>query len=30
VVHNITMVIKEINAAISMINTEMGKFKLKS
>ena len=30
VVHNITQVIKEINGAIATINTEMGKFKLKS
>jgi len=30
VVHNITQVIKEINAAITTINKEMGKFKLKS
>jgi methyl-accepting chemotaxis protein len=29
VVHNITQVIKEINNAITTINTEMGKFKLK-
>ena len=30
VVHNITSIIKEINTAIATINTEMGRFKLKS